>query len=206
MRRPGDILEEEKGSIRKRGRWSTDEHSKYTKGIELFGYNWKQVSAYVKTRTPLQVKTHAKRLESAKKRERHKNEERVIYEYLTQKERRLREELPVLPRWVRRVIVEEKLANLLRALFGPDINRSFVMTKENLKLVGFNGMKQRLSLSSIESLSSIKMSTSAVDQSNSMEMEDTDKEQVIPEQAEYVVKNAIEYNVPLFTAFDSLYL
>ena len=52
----------------------------------LFGRNWKKVSAYVKTRTPFQVKAHAKRLESAMKRERHKKKEKVVYDHLTQKE------------------------------------------------------------------------------------------------------------------------
>jgi len=206
MRKPDDILEEEKVSTRKQGRWSADEHSRYIKGVVFFGYNWKKVSAYVETRTPLQVRMRAKRLESAKKKERHKKEERIIYDYLTQKERRLKEQLPALPRRVRKVIVEEKLANLLRTLFGSATNRSLVMTKESLKLFGFNDMKQRLSLSSIESIASIKMPSSTVDQSNSMEIDDMDKEQVIPEQTEYVVNNAIEYNVPVFTAFASLHL
>jgi len=89
MGKPGDILEEEKGSIPKQGRWSADEHSKYIKAVELFGKNWKKVSAYVETRTPSQVKTHARSLENAKKREKKKKkkkkEERVAYDYLAKK-------------------------------------------------------------------------------------------------------------------------
>mmetsp|Transcript_24545 Transcript_24545/g.42010 ORF Transcript_24545/g.42010 Transcript_24545/m.42010 type:complete len:518 (+) Transcript_24545:117-1670(+) len=44
------------------GRWSTDEHKLFLRGLEVYGRGgWKEISSLVCTRTPTQVRTHAKK-------------------------------------------------------------------------------------------------------------------------------------------------
>eukprot|EP01038_Epipyxis_sp_PR26KG_P008731 gene8731-11797_t len=43
------------------GRWSQEEHRLFIKGWEFYGKRWKKIAAYIKTRSPLQVRTHAQK-------------------------------------------------------------------------------------------------------------------------------------------------
>jgi SHAQKYF class myb-like DNA-binding protein len=53
------------------GRWTTEEHMLFLKGLEIYGKSWKKISEIVKTRTVVQIRTHAQKylikLEKAKK-------------------------------------------------------------------------------------------------------------------------------------------
>ena len=43
------------------GRWSEEEHTRFLKGITLYGRNWVKVASFVKTRTSTQVRSHAQK-------------------------------------------------------------------------------------------------------------------------------------------------
>jgi SHAQKYF class myb-like DNA-binding protein len=43
------------------GRWTTEEHLQFLKGLELYGKSWKKISSVVKTRTVVQIRTHAQK-------------------------------------------------------------------------------------------------------------------------------------------------
>ena len=43
------------------GKWSNDEHDKFLNGLELYGINWKKFNNLIKTRTLLQVRSHAQK-------------------------------------------------------------------------------------------------------------------------------------------------
>lgn len=43
------------------GRWNKIEHDAFLSGFELYGKNWNQVAAHVKTRTVIQTRTHAQK-------------------------------------------------------------------------------------------------------------------------------------------------
>ena len=43
------------------GKWSFDEHIKYIEGIAMYGKNWSNISKYVGTRTPIQVRSHSQK-------------------------------------------------------------------------------------------------------------------------------------------------
>ena len=43
------------------GRWTREEHSMFVKGLELHGKGWKKIAELVKTRTVVQIRTHAQK-------------------------------------------------------------------------------------------------------------------------------------------------
>lgn len=53
------------------GRWNEEEHLLFLKGLEIYGKSWKKISQIVKTRTVVQIRTHAQKylikIEKAKK-------------------------------------------------------------------------------------------------------------------------------------------
>lgn len=53
------------------GRWSAEEHMLFLQGLQIHGKSWKKISEIVKTRTVVQIRTHAQKylikLEKAKK-------------------------------------------------------------------------------------------------------------------------------------------
>lgn len=44
-----------------RGRWTTEEHKQFLEGLRIYGKEWKKVSRLVKTRTLVQIRTHAQK-------------------------------------------------------------------------------------------------------------------------------------------------
>lgn len=40
------------------GRWSDEEHLRYLEGKKMFNSDWKLIADYVRTRRPIQVKSH----------------------------------------------------------------------------------------------------------------------------------------------------
>ena len=54
-------------NISKEGRWSKEEHEKFLEGIILYGTNWKKIRALVKTRTSIQICSHAQKFFSKMK-------------------------------------------------------------------------------------------------------------------------------------------
>ena len=43
------------------GKWSNDEHDKFLYGLELYGIKWKKFKNLIKTRTLLQIRSHAQK-------------------------------------------------------------------------------------------------------------------------------------------------
>eukprot|EP00903_Cladosiphon_okamuranus_P019244 g17695.t1 len=43
------------------GRWTSDEHRLFLKGLELHGKGWKQIATLIQTRTVVQIRTHAQK-------------------------------------------------------------------------------------------------------------------------------------------------
>lgn len=43
------------------GRWNEEEHMLFLKGLEIYGKSWKKISQIVKTRTVVQIRTHAQK-------------------------------------------------------------------------------------------------------------------------------------------------
>ena len=43
------------------GRWTNDEHDKFLNGLELYGIKWKNFKNIIKTRTLIQIRTHAQK-------------------------------------------------------------------------------------------------------------------------------------------------
>ena len=43
------------------GRWKKDENNQFILGITLYGNNWKKVKSLIKTRTAIQVRSHAQK-------------------------------------------------------------------------------------------------------------------------------------------------
>ncbi|CAM9304094.1 unnamed protein product [Chrysoparadoxa australica] len=43
------------------GRWTYEEHRAFLKGLELHGKGWKKIAALIKTRTVVQIRTHAQK-------------------------------------------------------------------------------------------------------------------------------------------------
>lgn len=43
------------------GRWTREEHNLFVKGLELFGKGWKKIANLIKTRTVVQIRTHAQK-------------------------------------------------------------------------------------------------------------------------------------------------
>ena len=43
------------------GRWTREEHQLFIKGLELHGKGWKRIAEMIKTRTVVQIRTHAQK-------------------------------------------------------------------------------------------------------------------------------------------------
>ena len=43
------------------GRWTREEHLAFVKGLELYGKGWKKIASLIKTRTVVQIRTHAQK-------------------------------------------------------------------------------------------------------------------------------------------------
>ena len=43
------------------GRWTREEHLAFIKGLELYGKGWKKIACLIKTRTVVQIRTHAQK-------------------------------------------------------------------------------------------------------------------------------------------------
>lgn len=43
------------------GRWTREEHQLFVKGLELYGKGWKKIASLIKTRTVVQIRTHAQK-------------------------------------------------------------------------------------------------------------------------------------------------
>ena len=43
------------------GRWTNEEHRLFLKGLELHGKGWKKIASLIKSRTVVQIRTHAQK-------------------------------------------------------------------------------------------------------------------------------------------------
>ncbi|CAN0538638.1 unnamed protein product, partial [Laminaria digitata] len=43
------------------GRWTNDEHNLFLRGLDLHGKGWKKIAFLIRTRTVVQVRTHAQK-------------------------------------------------------------------------------------------------------------------------------------------------
>ncbi|KAJ1422526.1 Homeodomain-like protein, partial [Ochromonadaceae sp. CCMP2298] len=43
------------------GRWTREEHLTFIKGLEMHGKGWKKIASLIKTRTVVQIRTHAQK-------------------------------------------------------------------------------------------------------------------------------------------------
>jgi SHAQKYF class myb-like DNA-binding protein len=43
------------------GRWTREEHHAFIKGLEMYGKGWKKIASLIKTRTVVQIRTHAQK-------------------------------------------------------------------------------------------------------------------------------------------------
>lgn len=48
-------------SKRGKGRWTREEHESFLKGVELHGKDWKAIGDHVRSRTVVQIRTHAQK-------------------------------------------------------------------------------------------------------------------------------------------------
>ena len=53
------LIDEETGNVI--GRWTKEEHKKFIEAIIKFGNDWKEVQAYINTRTSTQARSHAQK-------------------------------------------------------------------------------------------------------------------------------------------------
>eukprot|EP01038_Epipyxis_sp_PR26KG_P008730 gene8730-11796_t len=49
------------GAKESTGRWTREEHLSFIKGLELYGKGWKKIAGLIKTRTVVQIRTHAQK-------------------------------------------------------------------------------------------------------------------------------------------------
>lgn len=54
---PGEVS----GSHEHTGRWTKQEHDMFLEGLKQYGKEWKKIAGLVKTRTPVQIRTHAQK-------------------------------------------------------------------------------------------------------------------------------------------------
>ncbi|CAN0096335.1 unnamed protein product [Scytosiphon promiscuus] len=58
----GGVDAEEGGPVKENtGRWTYDEHRLFLRGLELHGKGWKKIASLIKTRTVVQIRTHAQK-------------------------------------------------------------------------------------------------------------------------------------------------
>lgn len=43
------------------GRWTREEHNLFLQGLEMYGKIWKKIAAMIKSRTIVQIRTHAQK-------------------------------------------------------------------------------------------------------------------------------------------------
>ncbi|KAL3672175.1 hypothetical protein V7S43_002838 [Phytophthora oleae] len=64
--------------VKKSGIWSADEHERYCKALEMYRYgSWKQIAAYVGTRTERQVLSHAQSIRARKEKTEARKQPRI---------------------------------------------------------------------------------------------------------------------------------
>jgi len=44
-----------------KGRWTREEHLMFIKGLDMYGKGWKKIAGLIKTRTVVQIRTHAQK-------------------------------------------------------------------------------------------------------------------------------------------------
>eukprot|EP00826_Nyctotherus_ovalis_P002112 TRINITY_DN10399_c0_g1_i3.p1 TRINITY_DN10399_c0_g1~~TRINITY_DN10399_c0_g1_i3.p1 ORF type:complete len:245 (+),score=35.99 TRINITY_DN10399_c0_g1_i3:224-958(+) len=62
--------------------WTTWEHERYLRGLTVFGTNWKKLAEYIKSKEPLQVKSHHQRVTMKEKNQCFGSYQAAIYEYI----------------------------------------------------------------------------------------------------------------------------
>lgn len=188
----------------KQGRWSPEEHSRYNRAFELYNRDWKKISESVGTRTTLQVKTHSQKLEEAKKNPKYREKQKQIHEFLLSREKAIngKSQQEVSQGRVHRIHISKELADNLTSISPSASSPHFVLTKDHVKLLGINAMKDSFKFSpgSVDQLPNLCVHQ---DQCNSV-VEDEGKAggEVIGLETD----NAIEYDISQPSAFMSLYL
>ena len=56
-----DETYENDGSRESTGRWTREEHHTFIRGLEMYGKGWKKIASLIKTRTVVQIRTHAQK-------------------------------------------------------------------------------------------------------------------------------------------------
>lgn len=59
-----ELLNDGEGDINAKectGRWTREEHQLFIKGLEMYGKGWKKIASLIKTRTVVQIRTHAQK-------------------------------------------------------------------------------------------------------------------------------------------------
>lgn len=192
----------------KQGRWTPDEHSRYNRAYELYNKDWKKISESVGTRTSLQVRSHNQKMEEAKKKEKHRDKQKIVYDFLADKEKEVMEELQLVKpaKEPKKLVIAKELARYLEAMFGPILTPDFILNKQHLKLFGINKMRHNLLSSQIVPGSipqALPNPDSHPGQSNSVIIEE---ERPVGDSAGTEANNAIEYNISQPLAFMSLSL
>lgn len=115
------------------GRWDDQEHKIFLQGLNTHGKNWKKIAELVKTRSPVQTRTHAQKyfLKNAKKAEETSTDNKPIAEPESQKKNAQRKAKRPLP------VVEEACYQAKRVKADPlekiTIKESFDSIFENIQ-------------------------------------------------------------------------